>query len=163
MRAGERVSVPGKSGGFREEQPSSSVLPSADKIFASARHGWRLPPPLPHLNWFQTPPEARRGAGERRGGRRRCAGPRCSPRPPPPRVAPLPALLATPAGRRSRGWHRHGNLREKERKPVSSPLLSYSPAPRGGGGTVPRRGAGCGPAGVVVVGSRGRTSPRLRA
>lgn len=115
------------------------------------------------MNWFQAPPEATRGAGERRGGRRRCAGPRCSPRPPPPRAAPLPALLAEPAGRRSRGWHRHGNLREKERKPVSPPSLFRCPAPRGGG-TVPRRGAGCGPAaGGGGGGPRGRTPPRLRA
>lgn len=136
-----------------KSSPESSVLPSADKIFACARHGWRLPlPPLPHLNWFQAPPAARRGAGERRGGRRRCAGPRRSPRPPAPRVAPLPALLAEPAGRRTRGGHRHGNLREEERKPVSF-ARAVSPS---------RRGAGGGPAAALGVNTPGAGGVRGR-
>lgn len=113
-----------------EKSSPSSVLPPADKIFASARHGWRLPPPsLPYLTLFQTPPEARqeRESGEA-GGRRRCAGPRRSTRPPPPRAAPLPALLARPAGRRSCGCNRHGDLRQEERKPVSLPCCFLPPS-----------------------------------
>lgn len=42
-QAGAGASVPGKRGGFKEEQPGGSGLPSADKIFAFARHGRRLP------------------------------------------------------------------------------------------------------------------------
>lgn len=91
-QAGAGASVPGKRGGFKEEQPGGSGLPSADKIFAFARHGRRLPRSL----GCELLRRGEAGAGDARG---RPAAPTPSvPRSPAPRCAGRaaePRLAAT--------------------------------------------------------------------
>lgn len=91
-QAGAGASVPGKRGGFKEEQPGGSGLPSTDKIFAFARHGRRLPRSL----GCELLRRGEAGAGNARG---RPAAPTPSvPRSPAPRCAGRaaePRLAAT--------------------------------------------------------------------
>lgn len=89
-QAGAGASVPGKRGGFKEEQPGGSGLPSADKIFAFARHGRRLPRSL----GCELLRRGEAGAGDARGHPAaptpsvpRSPAPRCAGRAAEPRLA----------------------------------------------------------------------------